>query len=65
MNEKLIWKSFRKTFHRDRVSGRLRGWNVKVEQTGWETPPAPKRDRQGKPLTFAHHEVREATCKKV
>jgi hypothetical protein len=57
---KLMWKSFRKTFNRDPVSGRLRGWNVKVEQVGWETPPPPKRGRDGKPITFGHYEVRSA-----
>lgn len=57
---KLMWKSFRKTFHRDPVTGRLRGWNVKVEQVGWETPPPPKRGRDGKPITFGHYEVRPA-----
>lgn len=57
---KLFWKTFRKTFHRDPRTGVLRGWNVKVEQTGWETPPAPKRDRKGRPITFGHYEVRSA-----
>ena len=57
---KLLWKSFRKTFHRDPTSGRLRGWNVKVEQTGWETPPQPKRNKSGAPITFGHYEVRDA-----
>ena len=60
----LFWKSFRKTFHRDPVTGRLRGWNVKVEQTGWDTPPAAKRDGQGKALTFGHYEVRSAAGEK-
>jgi len=58
---KLMWKSFRKTFYRDPHTGTLRGWNVKVAQTGWDTPPAPKRDRQGRALTFGHYEVRDAT----
>lgn len=58
---KLMWKSFRKTFHRDPESGALRGWNVKVEQTGWDTPPAAKRDKQGRALSFGHYEVRSAT----
>ena len=58
---KLMWKSFRKTFHRDPVSGRIRGWNVKVEQTGWDAPPSAKVNGQGKPLTFGHYEVRPAT----
>ncbi len=58
---KLMWRSFRKTFHKDPTSGRLRGWNVKVEQTGWDTPPAPRRDGQGRALTFGHYEVLPAT----
>jgi hypothetical protein len=57
---RLMWRSFRKTFHRDPVSGRLRGWNVKVEQCGWDVPPPPKRDRHGRPITFGHYEVRSA-----
>lgn len=57
---KLMWKSFRKTFYKDPVSGRLRGWNVKVEQTGWDRAPRPKRDFLGRPLTFGHYEVRSA-----
>jgi len=57
---KLMWKTFRKTFHRDPRTSALRGWNVKVEQTGHEAPPAPKRDRHGRALTFGHYEVREA-----
>src|SRR5262245_23230808 len=57
---RLFWKSFRKTFHRDPQSGALRGWNVKVEQTGWDRPPEPRRDGKGRPLTFGHYEVRSA-----
>lgn len=57
---KLMWKSFRKTFHRDPQTGVLRGWNVKVEQTGWDAPPKPRLDGSGKPLTFGHYEVRPA-----
>lgn len=57
---RLMWKTFRKTFHRDGNTGVLRGWNVKVEQTGWDTPPEPKRDRRGRPITFGHYEVRPA-----
>lgn len=57
---RLFWRTFRKTFHRDPASGQLRGWNVKVEQTGWASPPAPKRDRRGAPVTFGHYEVRPA-----
>lgn len=57
---RLAWRYFRKTFHRDRGTGALRGWNVRVEQTGAETPPAPLRDRRGRPRTFGHYEVRSA-----
>jgi len=57
---RLFWRVFRKTFHRDPHTGALRGWNVKVEQTGWETPPEPKRDRRGRAKTFGHYEVRSA-----
>lgn len=57
---KLMWKSFRKTFHRDPVTGVLRGWNVRVEQTGWDTPPPAMTNKRGAPITFGHYEVREA-----
>jgi len=57
---KLMWKSFRKTFHRDPDTGVLRGWNVRVEQTGWDSPPEPMRDRKGVARTFGHYEVRPA-----
>lgn len=57
---RLMWKSFRKTFHRDPATGVLRGWNVKVEQTGWDTPPAPLRKSNGERITFGHYEVRPA-----
>jgi hypothetical protein len=58
---RLFWRSFRKTFHLDPVTGVLRGWNVKVEQTGWEDPPAAKVDKSGRAQTFGHYEVRSAT----
>ncbi len=56
----LLWRTFRKTFHRDPVTDVLRGWNVKVEQTGWASPPAPRRDGAGAQLAFGHYEVRSA-----
>lgn len=56
----LLWKTFRKTFHRDPETGVLRGWNVKVAQTGWQTPPEPLRDGRGRAKTFGHYEVRSA-----
>lgn len=48
--EALTWKTFRKTFHRDRATGRLRGWNVKLEQTGLDGPTRPR-------ASFGHYEV--------
>jgi hypothetical protein len=56
---KILWKTFRKTFHRDPQSGVLRGWNVRMEQTGIDGRRVPKR-KNGKPWTFAHYEVRSA-----
>ncbi len=52
----LLWKTFMKTFRRDPASGALRGWNVRLEQTGWEGPPVPKI-RRGRPVTFGHYAV--------
>lgn len=55
--ERLTWKTFQKTFHRDPATGLLRGWNVKVEQRGVDAPSVPKRGRDGRPLTFGHYVV--------
>ena len=61
---RLLWKTFRKTFHRDPATGVLRGWNVRLEQTGWEVPTTPMTDRHGEPITFGHYEVRAASGKR-
>ena len=54
--DRLFWKTFEKTFHRD--GAELRGWNVRLEQTGLrgEVRPIMKREL---PLTFGHYRVRE------
>jgi hypothetical protein len=57
---RILWKTFRKTFHRDAQTGALRGWNVRMEQTGIDGLRVPMKDRNGKPRTFAHYEVRSA-----
>ncbi len=57
---RILWKTFRKTFHRDPQSGALRGWNVRMEQTGIDGPRVPMKNRDGKPRSFAHYEVRSA-----
>lgn len=51
----LSWKTFRKSFHRDPVTGRLRGWNTRIDQ---REPEAfePQR-RRGRPLCFGHFDV--------
>ena len=54
---KLLWHTFRKTFHQD--GDVLRGWNVKVRQTGLG-PTIPRTNRRGEPLTFGHYHVSDA-----
>ncbi len=56
---KLLWKTFRKTFHRDPKTGVLRGWNYRMEQTGIDGARLPMQ-RKGKNWSFAHYEVRSA-----
>lgn len=56
--ERLSWKTFQKTFHRDASTGQLRGWNVRVEQRGLDAASVPKL-RRGAPFTFGHYEVVE------
>ncbi len=53
---KLMWQTFRKTFYRDPVSGVLRGWNQRMEQTGVGAPYVPKL-KKGQPMTFGHYHV--------
>jgi len=55
----ILWKTFRKTFIRDDKTGEIRGWNVRMEQTGWEGPGAPKK-KKGKQISFGHYRVRSA-----
>jgi len=38
--ERFTWKTFTKTFHRDPATGELRGWNVRMEQTGSTDRPS-------------------------
>lgn len=58
---RLLWKTFRKTFHRDTRTGALRGWNVRMEQTGVRGPARPLLDRRGRARTFGHYVVRDAS----
>ena len=54
--ERLTWKTFCKTVHRDAETGALRGWNVRLEQTGVDGPVVYQRKR-GAPVTFGHFAV--------
>lgn len=53
--ELATWKTFQKTFWRH-PSGRLLGWNVRLEQDGIDAPSRPKR-RRGLPVTEWNYEV--------
>lgn len=54
--ERLTWKTFMKTFHRDPQTGGLRGWNVRMVQNGLGGPFEPML-KGGAPWTFGHYEV--------
>ncbi len=58
IGRRLLWHTFRKTFHRDPDTGLLRGWNVRMEQRGVDGPAIPMRDRSGRARTFGHYRVR-------
>ena len=54
--ERLTWKTFTKTFHRDPETRELRGWNVRMQQTGVEGDAIPI-ERDGAPFTWGHYRV--------
>ncbi len=54
--DKLAWKTFCKTFARD-ADGTLRGWNVRMQQTGLDGAFDPIRTKDGRPKTFGHYHV--------
>ncbi len=60
---KILWKTFRKTFYRDEQTGIIRGWNVKLEQTGYSFPTLAKKDKQGKEFSFGHYHLCSAKGK--
>ena len=55
--EELTWTTFQKVFYREPESGRLRGWNVRVEQRGLRAPSVARMRRDGTPWTFGHYAV--------
>lgn len=54
--DRLAWKTFVKAFHRDPGAPFVRGWNVRIRQTGLEGPIEPLL-RAGEPLSFGHFRV--------
>jgi len=57
--DRLAWKTFAKVFLRDRQRQVLRGWNLRLEQTGLEGPLVPRR-RKGVDFHFGHFRVEPA-----
>ena len=55
--DRLLWKTFMKVFHRDPESNLLRGWNVRLAQTGPDGAVEPLHDRNGKRRSFGHYLV--------
>ena len=60
VEEKLLWKTFKKTFYADPERGVVRGWNMRIEQTGIDGDYLPML-RHGRPITFGHYVVHPAT----
>jgi hypothetical protein len=58
--EALTWKTFTKTFYRHPTTGRLVGWNQRMVQHGVDGPWEAML-KKGRPVTFGHYEVVEAT----
>ena len=56
--ERLTWKTFQKTFHREEATGRLVGWNVRLHQDGLDAPSRPII-KDGDPLCVWNYEVIE------
>ena len=56
--EKLTWKTFQKTFHRDEATGRLVGWNVRLHQDGLDAKSRPLT-KDGRPVCVWNYEVIE------
>jgi len=52
--ERLTWKKFMKAFGRDPESGRVVGWNVRVEQDALDAPCTPRRRADGSLRSFGH-----------
>jgi hypothetical protein len=62
--DKLAWKTFKKVFHRDPQTGHLRGWNVRIQQTGLHGEYVPMQ-KKGEPFTWGHYRVVQAASRKM
>ena len=56
--ERLTWKTFRKRFWLDEQAGEIVGHNERLLQSGVASPPEPRRDARGDPVTFGPFLVR-------
>lgn len=54
--DRLAWKTFLKTFHRDPATGLVRGWNIRLEQHGIDGP-IELMEKDGAPIRFGHYQV--------
>ena len=54
--DRLAWKTFVKAFHRDPGAAQVRGWNVRIRQTGLLGQIEPLL-RDGKPFVFGFFRV--------
>ncbi len=54
--ERLTWKTFIKAFWRDPDAAHVRGWNVRLVQTGLDGPIAFKQ-KNGQPFSFGPYRV--------
>ena len=54
--DRLAWKTFKKVFHRDPDTGHLRGWNIRIRQTGLYGDYEPQM-KNGDPVTWGHYRV--------
>lgn len=58
--DRIAWKTFAKVFHRDPKRDVIRGWNLRVEQTGLDGEIVAKQ-KNGAPFAFGHFQVVPST----
>ena len=60
--DRVVWKTFMKSFRQE--GGRVRGYNVRMEQNGIDGAVRP-RQKRGKPWIFGHFDVRAPKAREV